>query len=163
MANDSAKRVVKKNNKILTAVRIALIGSLVVYLLLLYIYKSKTTGIFIGISMAHYSLAVLIYQMFQYLSKGRYDSTGRLIDGGSELSGVVVNVAFDVLYVSLLVFMLSPITVKIYWLDLLISISIFYGFWSIVIKPMMHLTDIDTAVPAKTSQTAYREKKRYKY
>ena len=164
MANDSAKKTLRKNSRILTTVRVALLGSLAVYLLLVYIYRENATATSVSVSMVHYSLAIVIYQMFRHLSREKYDSTGRLIDGGSELSGTIINVAFDILYVVLLVFTLSPITVKIYWADLLIPVSILYGFWSVVIKPMMHLTDMQEATTRATgSQSSYKERKKYKY
>ncbi|EFO62947.1 Hypothetical protein GLP15_3423 [Giardia lamblia P15] len=164
MANDSAKKTLRKNSRILGTVRVALMGALAVYLPLVYTYRDDATAISVSVSVAHYSLAVAIYQMFRHLSRERYDSTGRLIDGGSELSGTVINVAFDVLYVVLLVFTLSPVTVKIYWADLLIPIPILYGFWSVVIKPMMHFTDMqETATRTTGSHSGRRERKRYKY
>lgn len=164
MANDYAKKVLKKNSRILRNVRIALLGSLAIYLLLMYIYRDRATPVSIGISVVHYGLAVVIYRIFRHLSQGTYDSTGRLVSSGLELSGTVVNIAFDILYIVLLVFTISPVTPKIYWADLFIVVSIFYGFWSIVIKPMMQLTDMkEAAAQSKDSRPTSRDKKRYKY
>lgn len=164
MVNDSAKKVARRNTAVINRLTVALVVSLLIHMGLLAVFRHSATLVTSCVAAGHYLISLGIYGFLRFISRETRDESGRIVDGGEELSGTVVNVAFDILYVTLFAFTLSPVTLKAYLADLLILVSLVYGFWSVVIKPMMQLTDLQESMEQKKpKQQPAKPTRRIKY
>ncbi|KAF9923752.1 hypothetical protein FBU30_006187 [Linnemannia zychae] len=138
-ANSSQKKIAHENAKALLALRKGFIWVNAFYIFYRIIYHWGSFGFKLA---AGYTITagitVLLYTQINAMSQPRYNSRGELVDAGQDLSQEgLVQYAFDIIYVTWFVHVLSAFWSKAWWFYLCIPAYAGYKAWHLAIKPMM--------------------------
>ncbi|KAF9912054.1 hypothetical protein EC991_001000 [Linnemannia zychae] len=139
MANSSQKKIAHENSKTLLALRKGFIWVNAFYIFYRIIYHWSTFSFKLA---AGYTITAgitfFLYTQINAMSQPRYNSRGELADAGQDLSQEgLVQYAFDIIYVTWFVHVLSAFWSKAWWFYLAIPAYAGYKAWHLAIKPMM--------------------------
>ncbi|KAJ1722982.1 hypothetical protein LPJ53_002648 [Coemansia erecta] len=176
MANQSAKRIAQENAARLALMKKLFLGVNGFYLAvrLLFQYSSLTWGTIL-LYLLTFSLELALYRSLHTTSRPRYDSSGILVDAGTDLSQPgLVSYMFDYIYISWFVHLLSLVTRWAWWLYLAIPVYLAVAFGPYVMQFLgigqgtgkqeeQSMTEEDAAKEKKRREKKERKQQRVKY
>ncbi|KAK5799431.1 hypothetical protein F5H01DRAFT_357453 [Linnemannia elongata] len=139
MANSSQKKIAHENSKTLLSLRKGFIWVNAFYIFYRIVYHWSSFGFKLA---AGYTvtagLTFFLYTQINAMSQPRYNTRGELVDAGQDLSQEgLVQYAFDIIYVTWFVHVLSAFWSKAWWFYLAIPAYAGYKAWHMAIKPML--------------------------